>query len=198
MRTSEAQEGHHTWWAYLCSFIALCASGALVYGSIAAIPAVNHASDTNRHRLGNFNVTRYGNTHVTSRDGSWYVGTLNLQQLDNPDYQCWLTTDVQNQDVVELGQSLNTAYPVGSALNRIWYNPDGSSCGFSQSNAVSANAILLIIALSGVSIGLVAIAITVPCCGRCSPCWKPVPAVGTSTATTIPGASEAELQTLPV
>ncbi len=117
------------------------------------VAPMNNATNPNRHHTANFTVIGHDTFEASGRS-TVYSGTLNMRMVSNPDYQCWLTTDIEDMDKVTALNSCIQAYPTGTWWI-VWYNPNGNSCGFSENAAVSGGAVGMIILFIFVTAGMV-------------------------------------------
>lgn len=125
---------------------------------------MNHATDNYRFEFGTFIVVNYGEIDKSTRYATQYAATLNLQHNTFREYECWLTTSIEDLNQVTLLQSAMKAYPLNSTLD-VWYNSDGSRCGFTESAAISRGALGMI--LFFVWIGAVSTPLFIVCWYHC-------------------------------
>lgn len=128
------------------------------------IDPLNHARDNYRFEFGTFVVVNYGNVWKGNRYESFHVATLNLRKVNNPNYECWLTTNIRDINTVTLAQSAELAYPRNLTLD-VYYNPDGSSCGFDKSASISdvAGGIISLLVI----VGTISVALFITCWECC-------------------------------
>lgn len=163
------QKIRRQWWEWLLLIIGVAGVGSLLYGCFAIIKPINHATDPNRHEQSDFNVTSYDKIGDGSQYSHWYRSTLHLVKVDSHVYECWLTTDIEDLNEVTLLETTQLAYPLGTILKNLWYNPDGNSCGFDESPAVSGRAALVIACFSLLAVVLSTTLVTWWCCCRPRP-----------------------------
>lgn len=113
-------------WLTIFPFVAITAGCVVLSWKI--IDPVDHATTTYRHEYGNFTIINYGTVTEPNRNP---FCTLNLLKLPitQPSYECWATTTLSDEDLTLLMRDCRATYHLGD-FREMYYNPDGSSCGF--------------------------------------------------------------------